>query len=233
MRIDKCLANMGIGSRKEVKSYISKGLIYVNGEVIKKSTQQVDENRDKIEYNHEQIIYKPYIYLMLNKPQGVISATKDYSKTVIDILDEKYQDRDIFPVGRLDKDTEGLLILTNDGKFAHDLLSPKKKVDKKYYAKLKHNLKEEDIKTFQNGIFFEKENYLTKPAILEIISDDEAYITIQEGKYHQVKRMFHAVDNEVLYLKRVSMGKLNLDENLNLGEYRQLTQEEIDLLKEI
>lgn len=233
MRIDKYLANMGIGSRKEVKSYISKGLIYVNGEVIKKSAQQVDENRDKIEYNHEQIIYKPYIYLMLNKPQGVISATKDYSKTVIDILDEKYQDRDIFPVGRLDKDTEGLLILTNDGKFAHDLLSPKKKVDKKYYAKLKHNLKEEDIKTFQNGIFFEKENYLTKPAILEIISDDEAYITIQEGKYHQVKRMFHAVDNEVLYLKRVSMGKLNLDENLNFGEYRQLTQEEIDLLKEI
>lgn len=156
MRIDKYLANMGIGSRKEVKSYISKGLIYVNGEVIKKSTQKVDENRDKIEYNHEQIIYKPYIYLMLNKPQGVISATKDYSKTVIDILDEKYQDRDIFPVGRLDKDTEGLLILTNDGKFAHDLLSPKKKVDKKYYAKLKHNLKVEDIKTFQNGIFFEK-----------------------------------------------------------------------------
>nr|WP_276939592.1 16S rRNA pseudouridine(516) synthase [Helcococcus sueciensis] len=168
---------------------------------------------------------------MLNKPQGVISATKDYSKTVIDLLEEKYQNKDIFPVGRLDKDTEGFLLLTNDGKLAHELLSPKKKVNKKYFARVEKGLKKEDIQVFENGVYLDKENYLTKPAKLEILSDNEAYITIQEGKYHQVKRMFHAVDNSVIYLKRISMGELSLDENLKLGEYRELTDEEINLLK--
>lgn len=232
MRIDKYLANMGVGTRKEVKDYISKGFILLNGEVVKKPAQQVNEKEDKIEYNNEQIIYKPYIYLMLNKPQGVISATKDHLVTVIDLLEEKYQNKDIFPVGRLDKDTEGLLLLTNDGKLAHELLSPKKKVDKKYFAKLENKLKKEDIQVFENGVYLEKENYITKPAKLEIISDFEAYVTIQEGKYHQVKRMFHAVDNEVIFLKRISMGKLLLDDNLKAGEYRQLTDEEINLLKD-
>ncbi|MGY3775724.1 pseudouridine synthase [Helcococcus sueciensis] len=231
MRIDKYLANMGVGTRKEVKDYISKGFILINGEVVKKATQQINENEDKIEYKNQEIIYKPYIYLMLNKPQGVISATKDYSKTVIDLLEEKYQNKDIFPVGRLDKDTEGFLLLTNDGKLAHELLSPKKKVNKKYFARVEKGLKKEDIQVFENGVYLDKENYLTKPAKLEILSDNEAYITIQEGKYHQVKRMFHAVDNSVIYLKRISMGELSLDENLKLGEYRELTDEEINLLK--
>ena len=231
MRIDKYLANMGVGTRKEVKDYISKGFILINGEVVKKATQQINENEDKIEYKNQEIIYKPYIYLMLNKPQGVISATKDYSKTVIDLLEEKYQNKDIFPVGRLDKDTEGFLLLTNDGKLAHELLSPKKKVNKKYFAKVEKGLKKEDIQVFENGVYLDKENYLTKPAKLEILSDNEAYITIQEGKYHQVKRMFHAVDNSVIYLKRISMGELSLDENLKLGEYRELTDEETNLLK--
>lgn len=231
MRIDKYLANMGVGTRKEVKDYISKGFILINGEVVKKATQQINENEDKIEYKNQEIIYKPYIYLMLNKPQGVISATKDYSKTVIDLLEEKYQNKDIFPVGRLDKDTEGFLLLTNDGKLAHELLSPKKKVNKKYFARVEKGLKKEDIQVFENGVYLDKENYLTKPAKLEILSDNEAYITIQEGKYHQVKRMFHAVDNSVIYLKRISMGELSLDENLKLGEYRELTDEETNLLK--
>lgn len=232
MRIDKYLANMGVGTRKEVKEYISKGFILLNGEVVKKSTQQVNENEDKIEYLNQEIIYKPYIYIMLNKPQGVISATKDYSETVIDLLEEKYQNKDIFPVGRLDKDTEGFLLLTNDGKLAHEILSPKKNVNKKYFAKLENKLKKDDIQVFENGVYLEKENYLTKPAKLEIISDYEAFVTIQEGKYHQVKRMFHAVDNEVIFLKRISMGELSLDENLKPGEYRELTDEEINLLKD-
>lgn len=232
MRIDKYLANMGVGTRKEVKEYISKGFILLNGEVVKKPTQQVNENEDKIEYLNQEIIYKPYIYLMLNKPQGVISATKDYSETVIDLLEEKYQNKDIFPVGRLDKDTEGFLLLTNDGKLAHELLSPKKNVNKKYFAKLENKLKKDDIQVFENGVYLEKENYLTKPAKLEIISDYEAFVTIQEGKYHQVKRMFHAVDNEVIFLKRISMGELSLDENLKPCEYRELTDEEINLLKD-
>lgn len=232
MRIDKYLANMGVGTRKEVKEYISKGFILLNGEVVKKPTQQVNENEDKIEYLNQEIIYKPYIYIMLNKPQGVISATKDYSETVIDLLEEKYQNKDIFPVGRLDKDTEGFLLLTNDGKLAHELLSPKKNVNKKYFAKLENKLKKDDIQVFENGVYLEKENYLTKPAKLEIISDYEAFVTIQEGKYHQVKRMFHAVDNEVIFLKRISMGELSLDENLKPGEYRELTDEEINLLKD-
>lgn len=232
MRIDKYLANMGVGTRKEVKEYISKGLILLNGKVVKKPTQTVNENQDKIEYQNQEIIYKPYIYLMLNKPQGVVSATKDYTETVIDLLDEKYQNKNIFPVGRLDKDTEGLLLLTNDGKLAHELLSPKKNVNKKYFAKLKNKLKRDDIQVFENGVYLEKENYLTKQAKLEIISEYEAFVTIQEGKYHQVKRMFHAIDNEVIFLKRISMGNLLLDENLKPGDYRELTDREINLLKD-
>lgn len=232
MRIDKYLANMGVGTRKEVKEYISKGLILLNGKVVKKPTQTVNENQDKIEYQNQEIIYKPYIYLMLNKPQGVVSATKDYTDTVIDLLDEKYQNKNIFPVGRLDKDTEGLLLLTNDGKLAHELLSPKKNVNKKYFAKLKNKLKRDDIQVFENGVYLEKENYLTKQAKLEIISEYEAFVTIQEGKYHQVKRMFHALDNEVIFLKRISMGNLLLDENLKPGDYRELTDREINLLKD-
>ncbi|MFM1536472.1 16S rRNA pseudouridine(516) synthase, partial [Helcococcus ovis] len=171
------------------------------------------------------------IYLMMNKPQGYISATKDYNDTVLDLLDEKFQNKDIFPVGRLDKDTEGLLILTNDGKLAHELLSPKKKVDKKYYAKVDNILSEEDIDKFKDGIYLEKEQYLTMPAKLEIISNYECYVYIKEGKYHQVKRMLKSCGKEVLYLKRISMGNINLDETLDLGQYRELTEKEIEILK--
>ncbi|MFM1540801.1 pseudouridine synthase [Helcococcus ovis] len=231
MRIDKYLSNSGIGTRKEVKQYIKNGLILLNDKVVLKSTQQVDENKDKIKFKNHEIIYKKYIYLMMNKPQGYISATKDYNDTVLDLLDEKFQNKDIFPVGRLDKDTEGLLILTNDGKLAHELLSPKKKVDKKYYAKVDNILSEEDIDKFKDGIYLEKEQYLTMPAKLEIISNYECYVYIKEGKYHQVKRMLKSCGKEVLYLKRISMGNINLDETLDLGQYRELTEKEIEILK--
>lgn len=231
MRLDKYLSNMGIGSRKEVKDYIKKGYVIVNDQVASKPTQQVDENVDTIKFNNEEIIFQEYIYIMMNKPQGVVSATKDWSDTVIDLLDEKFYNRDIFPAGRLDKDTEGLLLLTNDGKLAHDILSPKKKVNKKYFAKVDKKLDPEDVKIFENGIYLEKENYLTLPAKLEIISDYECFITIQEGKYHQVKRMLSSVGKEVTYLKRVAMGDLVLDDSLGLGEYRELTEYEVELLK--
>ena len=222
MRLDKFLANSGIGTRKEVKKIIKKKKISVNGVFVKDGKIHIDENKDVIKYENKVVGYKPFVYIMMNKPAGVISATEDNChKTVIDLLNDKYRTYDIFPAGRLDIDTEGLLLLTNDGILSHNLLSPKKHVDKKYYVKIAKPLSENDVKTLENGIKLE-ENFVTKKAKVEVIS---------EGKFHQVKRMFKAVNNEVLYLKRVKMGNLSLDENLKLGEYRELTEEELDGLK--
>ncbi|WP_314392570.1 pseudouridine synthase [Leptotrichia shahii] len=237
MRLDKFLANSGIGTRKEVKEILKKKKISVNGIFVKGGKIHIDEKKDVIKYENEVISYKPFVYIMMNKPAGVISATEDsHHKTVIDLLNNKYRTYDVFPVGRLDIDTEGLLLLTNDGILSHNLLSPKKHVDKKYYVKIAKPLSENDVKTLENGIKLE-ENFITKKANVEIISEDlennsyQVYITICEGKFHQVKRMFKAVDNEVLYLKRIKMGNLLLDQNLKLGEYRELTEEELDELK--
>ena len=237
MRLDKFLANSGIGTRKEVKEIIKKKKISVNGVFVKDGKIHIDENKDVIKYENEVISYKPFVYIMMNKPAGVISATEDsHHKTVIDLLNNKYRTYDVFPIGRLDIDTEGLLLLTNDGILSHNLLSPKKHVDKKYYVKIAKPLSENDVKTLENGIKLE-ENFVTKKANVEIISEDlesnsyQVYITICEGKFHQVKRMFKAVDNEVLYLKRIKMGNLLLDQNLKLGEYRELTEKELDELK--
>lgn len=237
MRLDKFLANSGIGTRKEVKEILKKKKISVNGIFVKDGKIHIDEKKDVIKYENEVISYKPFVYIMMNKPAGVISATEDsHHKTVIDLLNNKYRTYDVFPVGRLDIDTEGLLLLTNDGILSHNLLSPKKHVDKKYYVKIAKPLSENDVKTLENGIKLE-ENFITKKANVEIISEDlesnsyQVYITICEGKFHQVKRMFKAVDNEVLYLKRIKMGNLLLDQNLKLGEYRELTEEELDELK--
>jgi len=231
LRIDKYLSNTGIGSRKEVKEYIKNGLILVNDKLVSKATLQVDENRDVIKFRNKELIFKKYIYIMMNKPQDVISATKDYNKTVIDLLDEEYQNKDIFPAGRLDKDTEGLVLLTNDGKLAHNLLSPKRKVQKKYYAKVDAKLEASDIEKFKNGIFLEEEQYMTMPGKLEIISDYECYVYIMEGKYHQVKRMLKDCGKEVVYLKRLSIGDLVLDESLELGQYRELNKQEMEILE--
>ena len=237
MRLDKFLANSGIGTRKEVKEILKNKKISVNDAFVKDGKIQIDEEKDIVKYEDNIIYYKPFVYIMMNKPAGVISATEDnHHRTVIDLLNDEYRTYDIFPVGRLDIDTEGLLLLTNDGMLSHNLLSPKKHVDKKYYVKIANPLTEEDIKTLENGIKLE-ENFITKNAKVEIICNNIenneylAYITISEGKFHQVKRMFKAVNNEVLYLKRVKMGNLLLDENLKLGEYRELTAEELDSLK--
>lgn len=236
MRLDKFLANSGIGTRKEVKIILKKGKIKVNEKIVKDAKIQVDEIKDDVKIEGEKITYKPFVYIMMNKPSGVISATEDGKhKTVIDLLCEKYKNYKVFPVGRLDIDTEGLLLLTNDGVLAHNLLSPKKHVDKKYYVELKEPLTIEKKKILENGIKLE-ENFVTKKAKIEIIDKDEdievnsVFITISEGKFHQVKRMFKFVENEVLYLKRVKMGKLLLPENLKLGEYRELSEEEMDLI---
>ena len=238
MRLDKFLANSGIGTRKEVKEILKNKKISVNDAFVKDGKIQIDEEKDIVKYEDNIIYYKPFVYIMMNKPAGVISATEDnHHKTVIDLLNNEYRTYDIFPVGRLDIDTEGLLLLTNDGVLSHNLLSPKKHVDKKYYVKIAKPLSENDVKTLENGIKLE-ENFVTKKAKIEVISKDshengnnQVYITISEGKFHQVKRMFKAVNNEVLYLKRVKIGNLSLDENLKLGEYRELTEEELDGLK--
>lgn len=234
-RLDKVLSNLGYGSRKEIKQAIRKGLIEVNAELVKDNGMQVDPEADKIVVNGEEIFYRKYIYLMMNKPDGVVSATVDNrDETVIDLLEVEHQVFNPFPVGRLDKDTVGLLLLTNDGELNHRLISPKWKVDKIYYAKIDKKVTEEDIKKFKNGITLD-DGYVCKEAKLEILEatedGSEVMITIQEGKYHQVKRMFEAVGKTVVYLKRVEFGTLKLDEDLEEGEYRELTEEEINILK--
>ncbi|WP_101772289.1 pseudouridine synthase [Peptostreptococcus faecalis] len=242
MRLDKLLANLGYGTRTEIKKLCKKGMVTVNGVEVLKADSHVDPENDEVAFNGEKVNYREYIYLMLNKPAGYVSATFDnYDETVIDLIDEEYLPFEPFPVGRLDKDTEGLLILTNDGKLSHRVLSPKKHVLKKYYAVIDKKVTEKDVDKFSKGVDI-GEGYITKPAQLEILGsvyaddDDEerfaVYVSISEGKFHQVKRMFHAVGKEVLYLKRVSMGALELDENLELGEYRELTEDEIKLLEE-
>ena len=237
MRLDKFLANSGIGTRKEVKELLKKRLIKVNDEIVKDGKIHVNENEDTVKYKDEIISYKKFVYIMLNKPNGVISATEDkVHKTVIDLLGDEYRTFEVFPVGRLDIDTEGLLLLTNDGVLSHNLLSPNKHVDKKYYVELEKLLTKMDIDKLEKGV--ELKDFTTKDAKVEIIENSEesdkirVYITISEGKFHQVKRMFKAVGNEVKYLKRVKMGTLSLDENLKLGEYRELTEDELTKLKE-
>lgn len=234
LRIDKMLSNIGLGTRKQIKQDAKNGLIKINDITVKDSSKIIDTEKDEVKYKGETVKYVQYIYLMMNKPQGVVSATEDnYDKTVIDLLEDEDKFYEPFPVGRLDKDTEGLLLITNNGQLAHDLLSPKKHVDKTYYVEVAEEVIEDDVKAFEEGILLTEENYKTLPAKLNIIESgypSKCYVTIKEGKFHQVKRMFLAINNEVTYLKRVSMGPLKLDETLELGEYRHLTEEELNLL---
>ncbi|MCZ2257938.1 pseudouridine synthase [Sporosarcina sp. G11-34] len=235
MRLDKLLSNMGFGTRKEVRVLLKKGAVRVNDETIKSPAIHINTDVDKVTILGEPVIYKEFIYLMMNKSQGVISATEDSKdQTVIDLLDGEAQHFKPFPVGRLDKDTEGFLLLTNDGKLAHNLLSPKKGVPKTYYAHISGVVTEEDAISFAEGVMLD-DGYVTKPGQLRILKSaelSEIELTITEGKFHQVKRMFEAVDKKVVYLKRLSMGPLVLDEEIALGEYRELTTEELDLLIE-
>lgn len=232
MRLDKYLAEMGVGTRQEVKKQIRQGKAAVNGTVVKAADTKIDETSDEVTICGRNISYVSYEYYMLNKPAGVVSATEDRrDTTVIDLIKEKKR-KDLFPVGRLDKDTEGLLLITNDGDLAHRLLAPKKHVDKVYYAKIDGMVTEEDVKRFAEGIDIgAEEEEMTRPAKLDIMKsaeESEIRLTIHEGKFHQVKRMFLAVGKEVTYLKRERMGTLCMDENLKPGEYRLLTEEEIE-----
>ncbi|MDF2511413.1 MAG: ribosomal small subunit pseudouridine synthase [Herbinix sp.] len=233
LRLDKYLADMGIGTRSEIKTWIRKGRVRLNGEICTKPESKVTTSTDEVLFDEAKVGYVDYCYIMLHKPVGVVSATQDnVSETVLDLITDK-QRKDLFPVGRLDKDTEGLLLITNDGDLAHRLLSPKKHVDKVYYAKVMGRVSREDIRAFEEGVDIGEES-LTLPAKLKILSSDEISeieLTIQEGKFHQVKRMFEAVEKEVIYLKRLSMGSLVLDPKLTPGEYRDLTSQELQLLK--
>lgn len=235
MRLDKLLAHVGMGSRKEVKKTIASGEVTVNGEIIKDSGCKVDPDHDKIMYLSHEISYQEFFYVMLNKPAGIVSATDDnVHETVIDWVSLDYGHARLFPVGRLDIDTTGLLLLTNDGQLAHRLISPKHQVSKRYEAVISGLVNAEDIQTFKKGI--DLGDFMTLPAGLEVISQDEinhlsrVIVDIQEGKFHQVKRMFQAVGNQVIELHRIQMGSLLLDPDLSLGDYRELTKDERDCL---
>lgn len=232
IRLDKYLADMGAGTRSEVKLYIRKGMVTVSDQVIRKPETKIDIETQTVSLNGKVIHYQAFEYFMLNKPSGVVSAVRDdRDKTVIDLITEKSR-KDLFPVGRLDKDTEGLLLITNDGELAHRLLAPGKHVNKVYYAKVEGLVTSSDVAQFKTGVHIGDEKP-TMPAELEIISAgavSEIHLTIQEGRFHQVKRMFEAVNKKVVYLKRLSMGTLILDETLAPGTYRRLTKEELKAL---
>lgn len=233
MRLDRFLANMGCGSRSEVKRLIRAGEVAVNDKIIRDDGCQVAESHDTITCRGELIRYREFIYLMLNKPAGVISATDDdRDRTVLDLIDPRYRNKGIFPVGRLDKDTEGLLILTNNGDLGHQLLSPRKHIPKRYLALVTGEIQAADFDAFRDGIILD-DGYRTLPAELELLGGgrrSEVRVTIHEGKFHQIKRMFQALDKQVVYLKRIAMGALELDPGLDLGEYRELTDQEVAIL---
>lgn len=232
MRLDKLLAHVGAGTRKEVKLLIRKGHVMVNGAVCKKDDAHVDEQHDEILLDEEVIVYQKYYYIMLHKPVDYVSATSDHRyPTVMDLIDIALP-KDMFPVGRLDIDTEGLLLLCNDGELAHRLLSPKNHVVKTYEVWIAHPLREEDMQLLESGTICLDEEALL-PAKVDIIEPTHIYLHIKQGKYHQVKRMLQAVGNEVIRLKRMQMGPLILDENLGAGEWRFLSEEEEQALKAV
>lgn len=233
MRLDKFISTTTTLSRAEAKKIIKKGIL-INDILIKSSDYKVDENKDIVIVNGSRLVYQKYVYIMMNKPQNVISATEDITdKTVVDVLKDKDRIHKVFPVGRLDKDTEGLMLLTNDGELAHKLISPKKDVEKKYYVEVTGELKEEYLELVKDGLVLD-DGYKCKSARLEILESSKdkscANIYITEGKFHQVKRMMKALETTVTYLKRLSIGSLILDESLKLGEYRYLTDKELKKL---
>ena len=231
-RLDKMSASQNVGSRKEVQKLIKSGAVKLNGEICKKCEQKIDPEKDIVTVNGQAVNYSKYIYIMMNKPQGVLSACNDkHTPTVIDLVPQEMQRKGLFPAGRLDKDTEGLLIITDDGDFAHIMLSPKKHVDKKYVAQLDNEITDETIKAFENGIIF-ADGTKCLPAKLEIMdknSPKTGLVTICEGKFHQVKKMFICCGLNVVHLKRISIGGLELDGNLHSGDCKLMT----DLDKEL
>lgn len=237
MRLDQFLVKSNICSRSEAKKYVKSGRVSVNGQIARDSSAHIDEHGDEVCFDGIVVVYESNHYYMLNKPAGVVSATRDgLSDTVIDILRDE-NTRELFPVGRLDKDTEGLLLITDDGKLAHELLSPRKHVDKIYFVIADNALSQEQMEVMEKGVDIGDEK-ITLPAVIRQLSGDSYNntgfyyeLTIHEGRFHQVKRMFEAFGSNVIYLKRLSMGSLVLDELLGPGEYRKLTQDEIEGLK--
>lgn len=234
MRLDKLMANSGFGTRTEVKKLLKSGVVCVDGKTLKDGSAHVDPEKCNVTVSGEVLVFKEFVYYMMNKPQGYISATEDqYLKTVLDLLKPEDVAKGLFPAGRLDRDTEGMLLLTNDGLLAHQLLSPKKHVPKTYFAEIDGVVTEIDVEKFKLGVTLE-DGYETKPAELVVLKSgqvSEIELTITEGKFHQVKRMFEAVDKKVVFLKRLSMGNLKLDETLKLGEYRELTERDLNLIQ--
>ena len=233
MRLDKFISTTTTLSRAEAKKVIKKGIL-INDKLIKSPDYMIDEFKDQVIVNGNRLVYQKYVYIMMNKPKDTVSATEDaIERTVVDILRDEDRIYKVFPVGRLDKDTEGLMLLTNDGELAHKLISPKKDVEKKYYVEVSGELKNEHLKIIKEGVILE-DGYRCKPARLEILDSSEgnskANIFITEGKFHQVKRMMKSLGATVTYLKRLSIGSLKLDENLKLGEYRYLTDDELNKL---
>ena len=233
MRLDKFISTTTTLSRAEAKKVIKKGIL-INDKLIKTPDYKIDEFKDQVIVNGNRLVYQKYVYIMMNKPKDTVSATEDaIERTVVDILRDEDRIYKVFPVGRLDKDTEGLMLLTNDGELAHKLTSPKKDVEKKYYVEVSGELKNEHLKIIKEGVILE-DGYRCRPARLEILHSSEgnskANIFITEGKFHQVKRMMKSLGATVTYLKRLSIGSLKLDENLKLGEYRYLTDDELNKL---
>ena len=228
LRLDKFLSDATAYSRKDVRTLVKRKAVLVNGLAAKASDMKIDETRDTVCVNGETVVYREFIYLMLNKPQGYLSATEDErDPVVVDLIPEELKHFAPFPVGRLDKDTEGLLLLTNDGQFDHELMSPRKNLNKRYYAELDAPATREDIELFASGMEFKE--FTAKPALLEIDPDDprKVHVEISEGKFHQVKRMCERAGKNVLFLKRVAIGKLQLDPALACGQVRELTPEEL------
>lgn len=226
MRVDKMISSVKIDTRKNIKRNVKKGELIINGEIEKDSSKKIDPLKDEIIYMGEVVEYFKDLYIMMNKPKGVISSTKDKEETVIDLLDPFYQKFNFNIAGRLDKDSTGLLILSTNGKLIHDIISPNKDIEKKYYVKLKDPIKDDYKEKFEQGIELSKD-FVTKPSKIEKIDDKSCYVYITEGKFHQVKRMFEKLDNEVIELKRVRIGNLSLDPHLEEGEYKELTEDEI------
>ena len=235
MRLDKLLVGAGYGSRKEIKAMVREGVVQVNGLPVNDSSLHVDSEGDAVTVNGSPVYFREFIYLMLNKPCGCVSATTDNKdKTVLDLVPEIYRHYALFPVGRLDKDTEGLLLLTNDGKTAHELLAPKKHVPKTYLVRVDYKVEKHHLDHLARGVVLD-DGYQTKPAAAKLLTSGppgEVVLTITEGKFHQIKRMFKALGMNVIYLQRTAMGGVTLDPYLPLGEIRELTPEELMKLKD-
>jgi 16S rRNA pseudouridine516 synthase len=229
MRLDKFLSVSAVASRSDAKRAVSKGAVTVNGVAAKRADMNIDEYSDKVVFCGTPIVYKKYEYVLLNKPEGYVSATEDgKDKTVLDLLSDELRKKGVFPCGRLDKNTLGLMLLTNNGELSHRLLSPKNHVEKKYYFKSKTAMSKDDAARFENGVTLE-DGYVTKPAKIELSDDGcEGIITLHEGKYHQIKRMLEALDNKIVYLERISFACFTLeDAGLERGEWRYLNEKEI------